>query len=95
MGLHDVVVDTIPELLLSGALDGAICAREGKKHPDMRYIDLYKERMVIAFPRKHELSPGRNGFRAPNPKGGPLRPELVPCWCRPGWCRAGGKSWIP
>ncbi len=54
--LHDVTPPSIPDLLLSGALDGAFCARHGPPHPQLRYVDLFQEAMVIAFPADHEFS---------------------------------------
>jgi DNA-binding transcriptional LysR family regulator len=53
--LHDVTPEAIPELLLSGALDGAFCARHGKHHKKLDYVTLFKETMVVAFPDGHEF----------------------------------------
>ena len=54
--LHDVTPPSIPDLLLSGALDGVFCARHGPPHPKLRYVDLFEEAMVIAFPANHKFS---------------------------------------
>jgi DNA-binding transcriptional LysR family regulator len=54
--LHDLAPVSIPDLLLSGALDGVFCARHGPPHPQLRYVDLFEEPMVIAFPPGHEFS---------------------------------------
>ncbi|UTV29487.1 LysR family transcriptional regulator [Photobacterium atrarenae] len=54
--LHDVTPASIPPLLLSGAIDGALCARHGSPHSQLRYISLFEERMVVAFPPGHEFS---------------------------------------
>lgn len=54
--LHDVKPSLIPDLLLSGSLDGAFCARHGPRHAQLRYVDLFEEAMVIAFPEDHEFS---------------------------------------
>lgn len=51
--LHDVTPTSISDLLLSGALDGTFCARHGPPHPQLRYIDLFEEEMVVAFPPDH------------------------------------------
>ena len=47
---------SITELLLSGALDGAFCARHGEKHERLDYALLYSEAMVVAFPEGHDFS---------------------------------------
>lgn len=54
--LHDVAPASIPDLLLSGALDGAFCARHGPPHPQLRYFELFEEPMVIAFPSGHAFA---------------------------------------
>lgn len=54
--LHDVKPSSIADLLLSGALDGAFCARHGPPHPQLHYANLFEEAMVIAFPSGHEFS---------------------------------------
>lgn len=53
--LHDVTPDSIADLLLSGALDGAFCARHGDKHQRLDYVPMYSEAMVVAFPDGHEF----------------------------------------
>lgn len=54
--LHDVTPTSIPDLLLSGALDGTFCARHGPPHPQLRYVDLFEEAMVVAFPPGHAFA---------------------------------------
>lgn len=54
--LHDVTPTSIPDLLMSGALDGTFCARHGPPHPQLRYVDLFEEAMVIAFPSGHAFA---------------------------------------
>lgn len=54
--LHDVTGSAIPELLLAGAIDGALCARRGPPHPQLEYVDLFDEDMVIIFAPGHPFS---------------------------------------
>ena len=54
--LHDVTPDSIVELLLSGAIDGAFCARQGAAHQRLHYVDLFEESMVVAFPDGHSFA---------------------------------------
>lgn len=54
--LHDVTLSAIPELLLSGAISGAFCARHDTRNENLDYIDLFEEPMVVAFPHGHEFS---------------------------------------
>ena len=54
--LHDVTPKSIPDLLISGALDGVFCGRHGPPHPQLRYVELFEEAMVIAFPAGHEFA---------------------------------------
>lgn len=54
--LHDVTPTAISELLLSGAIDGALCARHGPPHPQLRHVDLFEEDMVISFAPGHPFS---------------------------------------
>ena len=54
--LHDVTPASIPDLLLSGAIDGAFCTRHDKTHPQLRYIDLFEEAIVVAFPPGHAFA---------------------------------------
>jgi LysR family hydrogen peroxide-inducible transcriptional activator len=54
--LHDVTPDSISDLLLSGALDGAFCARHGPPNTQLRYVPLYEEAMVVAFPANHAFA---------------------------------------
>ena len=57
--LHDVTLESIPDLLLSGALDGAFCANHiahSGSHPQLNFTDLFEEAMVVAFPSNHAFS---------------------------------------
>lgn len=54
--LHDVAPDAISDLLLTGVLDGAFCARHGPPHPQLSYVELFEEPLVIAFPEGHAFS---------------------------------------
>lgn len=55
--LHDVTPPAINELLLTGALDAVFCAIHDKAaDPRIRYIDIFEEPMVVAFPEHHELA---------------------------------------
>lgn len=54
--LHDVLPTAIPDLLLTGTLDGVFCARHGPPHPLLHSVSLFEETMVIAFPDNHEFS---------------------------------------
>ena len=54
--LHDVAPASIPDLLLSGTLDGVFCARHGSRHSQLRYVSLFEEEMVIAFPQGHAFA---------------------------------------
>lgn len=53
---HDIGSNSVDELLLSGAIDGAFAARHKDKHPRLGYTTLYSEAMVVAFPEGHEFS---------------------------------------
>lgn len=53
---HDTVPETIPNLLLTGVLDGVFCSRPGPEHPRIRYQSLFEESVVAAFPPGHEFS---------------------------------------
>ncbi|BCL73753.1 LysR family transcriptional regulator (plasmid) [Vibrio nigripulchritudo] len=54
--LHDVAPESIPEFLLSSALDGAFYARHGPPHPQLHYVELFEEPMVIAFAPEHSFA---------------------------------------
>jgi DNA-binding transcriptional LysR family regulator len=54
--LHDVAPPAIENLLLTGGLDAVFCARHGSAHSRLRYIELFEESMVVAFPAGHEFS---------------------------------------
>ncbi len=54
--LHDVIPANIPELILSGALDGAFFARHQLPHTQLRHLELYKEDMMITFHKGHAFS---------------------------------------
>lgn len=53
--LHDVAPSAVEELLLTRGLDAIFCVQPGPSHPRLRYIDLYDEPMVVAFPPGHEF----------------------------------------
>jgi DNA-binding transcriptional LysR family regulator len=53
---HDVTPKSIPNKIISGELDGAFCALHGPSHSQLRYIDLFDEKMVVAFPSGHKFS---------------------------------------
>ena len=53
---HDTIPDAIPNLLLTGALDGVFCSRPGPPHTGIRYHALFEESVVVAFPSGHPLS---------------------------------------
>lgn len=54
--LHDVAPSSIADMLLSGALDGAFCARHGPPHQQLDYIELFEEPLVVAFPADHSFA---------------------------------------
>ena len=54
--LHDIVPSSIPNLLLSGTLDGVFCANHGAHHNQLSYTPLFKESMGVAFAKDHELT---------------------------------------
>ncbi len=54
--LHDVTPNSIPDLLLTSGLDAVFCARHGPAHLRLRYLNLFEEPMVVAFPKSHEFS---------------------------------------
>ena len=54
--LHDVSGELVPNMLMSGALDGVFCARHSQRHPKLDYIELFEENMVVAFPEGHAFS---------------------------------------
>jgi len=54
--LHDVTPETIPDLLLSGSVDGVFCARHDAPDARMRYFDLFTEPMVVAVSKGHALT---------------------------------------
>ncbi len=56
LSLHDVTPDAISDLLLTGGLDAAFCSRQGAAHSRLRYIVLFNEPIVVAFPPDHPLS---------------------------------------
>lgn len=53
--LHDVVGMHIPELLLSGAIDCVFCARATDHDQRFRAIQLFSEKMVVAFHPGHRF----------------------------------------
>ncbi len=50
--LHDVTPEAIPDLLLSGTLDGAFCTDMEKAHEKLDYLP-FSETMAVAFPDDH------------------------------------------
>ncbi|NKB43287.1 MAG: LysR family transcriptional regulator [Alphaproteobacteria bacterium] len=50
---HDVIPEVIPNLLLTGALDGVFCSRRGPAHPEIRYHELFEETVGVAFAEDH------------------------------------------
>lgn len=55
--LHDVTTESIEDLLLSGVIDGAFYAsHQDRLHPKLKYIELFKENMVITFHTGHRFS---------------------------------------
>ena len=54
--LHDVTYSVIPELLLSGGLDGVFCARAAQHDRRFQKVDLFEEKMVVAFAHGHRFS---------------------------------------
>lgn len=54
--LHDVTAKVIPELLLSGSLDCVFCARAEKHDQRFQTVDLFEEKMVVAFADGHRFS---------------------------------------
>lgn len=53
--LHDVTPGSIPDLLLTGAIDGAFCARHSERHERLDYVPLFRETMVVAFGNGHQF----------------------------------------
>lgn len=53
---HDVTLASIPVMLMSGAIDAAFCARHDQAHPQLSYVGLFEEAMVIAFPPNHHFA---------------------------------------
>jgi DNA-binding transcriptional LysR family regulator len=54
--LHDVTATVVPELLLSGSLDCVFCARAEKHDQRFQTVDLFEEKMVVAFADGHRFS---------------------------------------
>lgn len=56
--LHDVTPSSITDLLLTGSLDAVFCAQHGVSHahPRLRYMSLFEEPMVVAFPPDHAFT---------------------------------------
>lgn len=54
--LHDVTPTAISDLLLSGALDGVICARHGSPDEQLNYFGFFEEPMVVAFSDDHAFA---------------------------------------
>lgn len=53
--LHDVTPGSIADMLLTGGLDAVFCSRFGPAHSRLRYVNLFEEPMVVAFPPGHEF----------------------------------------
>ncbi len=53
--LHDATAPVIPDLLLSGALDCVFCARASDHDPRFRVVELFHEKMVVAFAPGHRF----------------------------------------
>ena len=53
--LHDVEPSVIAELLLGGGLDCVFCARAHEHDPRFEAVDLFEERLVVAFGHKHRF----------------------------------------
>ena len=53
--LHDVILSVIPELLLNNSLDCVFCARAGKNDLRFQTVDLFQEKMVVAFADGHRF----------------------------------------
>lgn len=51
--VHDIATESVEEMLLSGAIDVAICARHGPKNERLSYQRLFEERMTVAFSQGH------------------------------------------
>ena len=54
--LHDVTPSKIPDLILSGAIDGAFCSHPGPPNSKISYRKLFEEPMVVAFPKGHSFT---------------------------------------
>lgn len=54
--LHDVTRSVILELLLSSSLDCVFCAHAGKNDRRFQAVDLFEEKMVVAFADGHRFS---------------------------------------
>lgn len=53
--LHDVTAAKIPGLLLSGSLDCVFCARAHEHDQRFQAIDLFQEKMLVAFAHGHRF----------------------------------------
>ena len=56
INLHDVLPGVIPELLITGALDAVFCARTTKHDQRFLAVDLFSERMCVAFAAGHRFT---------------------------------------
>ena len=54
--LHDITPKAASALLISGALDGVFCGNHDVSNSQLRYIDLFEEALVVAFPSGHPFS---------------------------------------
>ena len=54
--LHDVSPTSVDNLLLSGAIDGVFCSRDGETDSRIRNIKLFDEPVVLAFQPGHRFA---------------------------------------
>ncbi len=54
--LHDVPSSAIPDLLLSGGLDCVFCARDDKEDSRFQVVNLFEEKLVVAFAENHRFN---------------------------------------
>ena len=54
--LHAVTPPAVEDLILTGGLDAIFCARRDPAHTRFRYIELFEEPVVVAFPADHAFS---------------------------------------
>ncbi|OED39873.1 hypothetical protein AB833_13390 [Chromatiales bacterium (ex Bugula neritina AB1)] len=54
--LHDVTPDSIVDLLLSGAIQGAFCSKQGTPNQNLNYLPLFQETICVVFPQDHPFT---------------------------------------